>query len=155
MAAEKKAAAEDKAKMAAAMESATKLPPSTPMSNGAPPPSDAIILRRFYTAHPVGKASAEEWGAQSWGHAQWAEKIGKIIGSYRRKMARRAEKLGRAATDEDCREAMFNDYLKQKGVDLPEWVASWDQLGISPSTSTRYNCKYKQSSGCVWLIVLL
>ena len=34
---------------------------------------------------------------------------------------------------------MFQDYLRQKGVDLPEWVASWDQLGISPSTSTRYN----------------
>ena len=79
--AEKKAQSEDKAAMAAAMESAIKQPSMPMSSNGAPPPSDAIILRRFYTAHPIGKASAEEWGAQSWGHAQWAEKIGRIIGS--------------------------------------------------------------------------
>lgn len=134
-----KAEAEDIAKMAAAKESALKELglPRTP-ANSMPLPSDAIILRRFYTHHAVGKASAEEWGAQSWSHAQWAEKIGRIIGSYRRKVTKRAENKGIAVTEDDCRQAMFADYIKLKGVDLPAWVGTWEQLGITPSTSTRY-----------------
>lgn len=127
---------QEMAKMVAARESALKeLGPTTPSRMSVP--SDAIILRRFYTHHPVGQASAEEWGAQSWTHAQWAEKIGRIIGSYRRKVSKRAEMNGTKATEDECRRVMFDDYINKKGVDLTAWVAKWEQLGITSSSSSR------------------
>ena len=86
------------------------------MDEAEPEQDDMVYLERFYQQNPAGIEAAREWGVEGWGEADWAEKFGKILGTYKKK-AEKAKKKGKEGAEADYKEILFGALNEKYGVD--------------------------------------
>ena len=86
------------------------------MDEAEPEQDDMVYLERFYQQNPAGIEAAREWGVEGWGEADWAEKFGKLRGTYKKK-GEKAKKKGKEGAEADYKEILFGALNEKYGVD--------------------------------------